>query len=93
MAETETPLDRLKALPLIDRLILTMSTLDKLRVNNLTKSQSVFLTRKQCDDNMVSKGKAIAYRDTLLFLTQLFQDEVKAHLAAKPEVKNLECME
>jgi len=78
-------MDQLKNLPMIDRLIITVDTLSRFHKVNSEKGAVLGLTRKLQDQAFFNKGKASAYKDTMVFITILFEAEVREHIAPKGE--------
>lgn len=76
-------LDSLKSLPLIDRIIITVDTLARFHRINADKGAALGLTRKLQDQACFDKGKASAYKDTLVFITRLFEAEIREKMQPK----------
>lgn len=82
---TLSAFDTLKTLPMEQRLIYLLQTLDRLQKSNLTKQHHPALTRGHMDENYQRQGAAKAYSDTSKFITALFGDELRAVLLKKEE--------
>lgn len=76
-------LDSLKTLPIIDRIIITVDTLSRFHKVNHDKGATLGLTRKLQDQACFDKGKASAYKDTLIFITRIFEAELIEHMKPK----------
>jgi len=84
--ETLSGFGALKALPMEQRLVFLLQTLDRLMKSNLSKQKHPALTRSQMDENHERHGAAKAYQDTSKFVTGLFGEELRALLIPKEEL-------
>lgn len=79
-AAPQTGMDKLRALPVVDRIVMLLNMLNDLQRQNMELSGKVVLTKQVELDNAAYRAKAVAYRDTSVFVAQFFETELRERL-------------
>jgi hypothetical protein len=87
--ENEEPqlsgMEKLKQLPMIDRIIVMLDMLQGLQKTNMEKSGRPELTKQIEIDNAAYRAKSKAYIDTSMFLAKFFEVELSDKLLPPKE--------
>lgn len=78
--QVKPKLDDIKALPMIDKLIVLINYLNQSQIANLQESGRPALTKQQMIQQIHHKATAKAYHNITVILSSMFKDELKEKL-------------